>query len=257
MERTFHRPIASVCIMVSILMATCDFGGKASAQTHTGFQDMIYQAYVHNRMGLWESTLQAMEFQYGNRPDDQLLYDILLAQYGLIGYYLGTEQKQAAAALLKKAENYLDKMEKIPGYEAQSSLFKAAFNAFHIGLRPIRSVQLGPPSYGLISRGIELDPDYARGYIERGNLLYYAPAVFGGSKSKALEYYLKAIDMMEASMAYNQRWLYLGTLVSVSNAYAETGDTESAIAILKKALTFEPDFQWVRDELLPGLQKNQ
>ncbi len=254
MERPVNRHL--VQIILPFLVITMLYCSKdVSAQTYSRFNDMIYRAYVDNHMGLWESTLQTMEFQYVNRPDPDLLYDILLAQYGLIGYYLGTDQKQKASVLLRKAESYLEKLEEVPGFEAQSSLFKAAFNAFHIGLRPIRSIQLGPPSYGLINRGIEQDPHYARGYIEKGNLLYYAPAVFGGSKSKALEFYLKAIEMMEANMPYNQRWLYLGTLVSVSNAYRETGDTQSAIAILKKALTFEPDFLWVRDELLPELLK--
>ncbi len=217
----------------------------------TGFQNMIYRAYVYDRMPLWESTLQTMEFEYRQQPDPGLLYDILLAQYGLIGYYLGTEKEEEAKDMLDKADDYLDLLSDNSSYIAEAKLFEAAFYGFRIGLRPWRGVQLGPRSSRLIDEALEINPSYPRGHIEKGNLLYYAPGVFGGSKSKALEHYEKAIDLMEQNMNNNHRWLYLSTLVSLAEAHKETGDLEKGIAILEKALRFEPDFHWVKEEKLP------
>ena len=217
----------------------------------TGFQNMIYRAYVYDRMPLWESTLQTMEFEYRQQPDPGLLYDILLAKYGLIGYYLGTDQENEAEAMLDRANNYLDILSEDRNYRAEAKLFEAAFYGFRIGLRPRRAVRFGPRSSRLIDEALEINPDYPRAHIEKGNVLYYAPSIFGGSKSKAIEHYEKAIELMEDSMANNHRWLYLSTLVSLAEAYKEAGDRETGIAILEKALRFEPDFHWVKEEKLP------
>lgn len=247
-----ERPVYQYLIMLSGLILLLALPLRANqSDGRTGFQNMIYRAYVQDRMPLWENTLQTMEFEYRQQPDPGLLYDILLAQYGLIGYYLGTEKENEAKAMLDKAEDYLDMLSGNSKYIAEAKLFEAAFYGFRIGLRPWRGIQLGPRSSRLIDEALEINPSYPRGHIEKGNLLYYAPGVFGGSKSKAMEHYQQAIGLMETEMNNNHRWLYLSTLVSLAEAHKETGDVEKGIAILEKALSFEPDFHWVKEEKLP------
>ena len=244
------KSLLLVTVLIPMLMIQTSRAGD-----YKNFQDQIYKAYVEDRMSLWRSTLLNMEYEYQNNPDDALLYDILLGHYGLIGYYLGTDHEDKAKKMLEKAEPYLDIMYNRDDYEARAKLFEAAFNGFRIGLRPLRGVSLGPKSATLIDDALEIDPSYPRGYIEKGNHMYYAPSMFGGSKSKAIEHYKKAIDMLEEGMANNHRWLYLNTLTVLAEAYNETGSSEKAIAILEKALTFEPDFHWVKEELLPSMKE--
>ncbi|MFP4065851.1 MAG: hypothetical protein ACLFS0_10165 [Bacteroidales bacterium] len=248
MERTIYQYL----IMLSglILLLTLPLRANKS-NGRTAFQNMIYRAYVHDRMSLWENTLQTMEFEYRQQPCHGLLYDILLARYGLIGYYLGTEKEEQAKAMLDQAEDYLDILSDNRSFIAEAKLFEAAFYGFRIGLQPWRGIQLGPRSSRLIDEALDINPSYPRGHIEKGNLLYYAPGVFGGSKSKAIKHYQQAIELMEANMKNNHRWLYLSTLVSLAEAHKETGDIKKGIAILEKALSFEPDFHWVKEEKLP------
>jgi tetratricopeptide (TPR) repeat protein len=231
-------------------------GQQASPSLKT-YQDAIYEAYVLNRMPQWVSTLQDMEAAYRRQPGTALLYDILLAQYGLIGYYLGTEDNASGGSLLDKAEKNLATLAREPGYKAATRAFEGAFLAFRISLRPIRAVQLGPRSYRRIDEAIEADPDYARAWIEKGNAAFFTPPVFGGSKTEAIDHYTKALQLLEARMPNNHRWLYLSTLVSLANAYEKTGDLPRAIRTLEKALAFEPRFTWVRDEMLPRLRTIQ
>ena len=247
-----ERKICQYLIILSGLILLPSLHTPSSQGSgRTGFQNMIYRAYVYDRMPLWESTLQTMEFEYRQQPKPGLLYDILLAQYGLIGYYLGTDQENKAEALLEKADSYLGILSEERNYTAESKLFEAAFYGFRIGLRPRSGIRLGPRSNRLIDEALQIKPTYPRGHIEKGNLLYYAPGIFGGSKSKAIEHYEKAIELMEQHMENNHRWLYLSTLVSLAEAHKETGDLGKGIAILEKALRFEPDFHWVKEEKLP------
>ncbi len=230
---------------------------KASDSTQASLQDQIYRAYVYGQMPLWEDALASMKSEYNRNPSNLLLYDIMLAKYGLIGYYLGIDENANGRRMMDEAAPYLETLESRLGYAAQAKLFKAAFNAFRIGMRPWLGVRLGPQSERLIDEAIEINPLYPRGWIEKGNMMYYAPAMFGGSKTKAIEHYKHAIELMEADMQNNHRWLYLSTLVSLAQAYEHTGNPGLAIATLEKSLRFEPDFKWVKDELLPELKSKQ
>ncbi len=256
MERSDHKHVKYnlLCLLMVLFAWIAPLGSSVQASGHASFQNLVYRAYVEGRMSLWESTLATMEFEYGRNPGPELLYDILLAQYGLIGYYLGIDDNSTGRALLNKASDNLEILEKAAHYEAEAKLFRAAFNAFRISLRPWLGVRLGPQSQRLINDAIEIKPDYPRGWIEKGNLMYYAPSMFGGSKTKAIEHYSQAIELMEQDMQNNHRWLYLSTLVSLANAYEYTGQQAAAIATLEKALAYEPGFVWVKDELLPELK---
>ncbi len=253
MERTIYRHLI-LTVVLMLIWQTPLWAQDRPCVGHT-CQNLIYRSYVEDRMSLWESTLETMEFEYSLRPDDVLLYDILLAQYGLIGYSLGTDNKSKARSLLNNAEEYLEKLENTPGYEAASRLFQAVFYAYQITLRPWRIVQLGIASERLINEALELKDDYPRGYLEKANMLYFAPVIFGGSKKRSIEYYSQAVSLFEENMQNNHRWLYLSTLVSLANAYESTGDVTAAIATLEKALEFEPGFRWAKNELLPELRE--
>lgn len=256
MERSHHIRIGLLLLFILSGMASWSMpsGGKTGSTT---FQNLVYRAYVTDRMSLWESTLETMEFEYNQSPNPALLYDILLAQYGLTGYYLGTKRKDEARDILNKKEKYLEMLEDVPGYTVPSKLFRASLYAYRISLNPLRSVSLGRPSGRLIDEAIDMDDSYPRGYLEKGHMLFYAPAIFGGSKDRSIEYYRQAVDLFEKDMQNNHRWLYLSTLVSLANAYKETGRHDEAITTLEKALEFEPEFRWVRDELLPLLRNGQ
>ncbi len=256
MERSNHKHISFyiVRMLFALLCWSLSFSVSLPASAQVSFQNLVYRAYVEGRMNLWESTLGTMEFEYSRNPNPDLLYDILLARYGLIGYYLGIDDNSTGRAILNKASENLEVLEQAAQYEAEAMLFRAAFNAFRISLRPWLGVRLGPQSQRLINDAIEIKPEYPRGWVEKGNLMYFAPAMFGGSKPKAIEHYSKAIELMEHDMQNNHRWLYLSTLVSLANAYEYTGQHQKAIATLEKALVYEPGFVWVKDELLPELK---
>lgn len=241
---------------LALLVLACVSVGARGGNTGDlkRYQDAIYKAYVEDHMPLWESTIREMEEDYAAQPADSLLYDILLAQYGLIGYYLGNESKSKGEAMLESAEAYLDQFEETPGFEVQAKLFRAAFHAFRINLRPWRSVQLGIASERLINRALALDAEYPRGHLEKGNMLFYAPAIFGGSKRRSVEHYENAVALFRKHLPNNHRWLYLSTLVALATAYEETDQAEAAMQTLEEALEYEPGFVWVRDELLPELK---
>jgi len=242
-------------ILIVLIVAWQFSSAQGSAALET-WRNQIYDAYVLNNMPQWDRTVRAINVAYGRNPSSELLYDLLLAQYGLIGYYLGNNENSKAEPLLSKAEQLLEELKKNPGFQAEAHAFESAFFGYRIGLRPIRAVVMGPRSSRAAERALQANPRYARAWVEKGNINFFAPAPFG-NKSEAIKDYIKGIELMEARMHPSHRWLYLSTLVSLANAYEKTGDLPRAIQTLEKALRYEPRFKWVKDDMLPKLRAQQ
>ncbi len=243
----------SIFLILSTSCLLLTSQGSASLENWRG---QIYEAYVLNNMPQWDRTVRAMEAAYLRNPSSELLYDLLLTQYGLIGYYLGNKQNGKAEPILSRAEQLLEELRRIPGRQAEAHAFESAFIGYRIGLRPIRAVVLGPRSSRAADRAREANPQYARAWVERGNIMFFAPVPFG-NKGQAIKEYQKAIELMEAGMHPSHRWLYLSTLVSLAGAYEKTGDLPQAIQTLEKALRKEPRFKWVNEEMLPKTRAQQ
>ncbi len=217
-------------------------------------QIQIYQSFVSGNIPLWEATITEMERNFNSNKSSSLLYDLLLARYGFVAFNMEVD-KSKARQHLNKADEELEQLFQYPSHLSNAWSLKGAFYGFRISLRPISAVTLGPRSYSAINEAVEADKNNPVAWMEMGNTRFYTPSTFGGSKQEALEYYQKAVDLFEKNMPANQKWLYLNSLVGLAKSYQYTDNKQMAINTYKKALTFEPEFKWVRDELLPELLK--
>ena len=103
---------------------------------------------------------------------------------------------------------------------------------------------------------MEQDDKNPMGFIQYGNAQFYMPPIFGGSKKEALEYFLKALNLMEQDKSkLANDWNYLSLLALIGRSYEETEQFDKAEFYYNKSLKAEPNFLWVIDELYPQLIK--
>lgn len=85
-------------------------------------------------------------------------------------------------------------------------------------------------------------------------ILYYASPAFGGDKDEVKNYFRKAISLFaKHPKKASQNWLYLSLLTQIGQMQVEQGEYTEA----KKTLKAEPNYKYVRDELLPALEKKR
>lgn len=241
--------ITSLLLILSLLPAAI----AVPSENPAAWRQIMYQAFVNERMDLWLKAMEQMEAEYKKRRDADLLFELAMARYGYTGYSLGTDNKDEARRQISLAEDEIKKLAGIPRYESSSYALQAAFYAYRISISPWRAVFWGQRSMRLIEQAIEAGPGNPQGWIEHGNAMFYAPSAFGGSKEKAVESYSRAVRLMENNLEDTHKWLYLNTLVGLARSYQETGNLAMARLTYMKILEFEPGFKWVRDRLLPGL----
>jgi tetratricopeptide (TPR) repeat protein len=102
---------------------------------------------------------------------------------------------------------------------------------------------------------VELDKENYFGYVQQEILGLYAIS-FGGSKKEALEFYLKAREIIEKKPEnINKNWNYLSLLVVIGQSYYYLNQYASAKSVYDRILELEPGFLYVKDDLYPRLLK--
>jgi tetratricopeptide (TPR) repeat protein len=231
-------------LLLSYILLSCIF---ASAQE----KETIYRSYIYNDMATWKKTIDAMHAEQNKNNEREL--ELLNYEYGYIGWSIGSKRKGEAKIYLDRGLARIERLRKESYRVAVLDAYESAFLGFQIGLANLKAPRLGPRSLDFAKKSVEKDDNNALGYIQLGNIDFFMPPLFGGSKERAIEYYLKAEQLMLADGKGD--WNYLALLVQLAEALEVTGKIDKAGAFYQKALSSEPNFSWVKDELYPAFTK--
>ncbi len=205
-------------------------------------------------MSVWKSIIDQLNNQ-SDKPNE-LRLELLNYQYGYIGWCLGNERKEEALIYLKLAEQNVKLLETKKFDPSLINGYKSALYGFRIALSKFSAPFIGPKSSDCAKLAVKLDSNQPFGYIQMGNVQFHMPPLFGGSKTEAIVYYLKAKDLMDKKEdEIHGDWNYLSLLVTIAQAYESIYDNAKAKLMYEEILKFEPGFTWVRDELFPQLVK--
>ncbi|PXV68205.1 tetratricopeptide repeat protein [Dysgonomonas alginatilytica] len=217
-------------------------------------KEAIYNAFITGNMAEWKTIITDIESRKLTSVSDKL--ELINYYYGYIGYSLGIKNKKEAATYVDKMQAILDELTQSNPNTADVYAYKAALVGFKIGLSPYKAPFIGKSSGENAKKALAIDADNIQGNIEQANVLYYSPSAFGGDKAKAKEYYKKAVSLFENNPTLlKQNWLYLSLLTKIGQIQEEEKDFKSAKQTYDKILTIEPNYSFVKNELLPNLKK--
>jgi hypothetical protein len=225
-----------------------------SAELEASFRSEIYYAYINSKMELWKEVIDSMDAVKGK--SNTLMMELVNYQYGYIGYCIGFNKKEEANIYLDLAIKNIEYLEKEKYNLSLINAYKSALYGFRISLN-----QLFAPVFGLkiiesAKSAVELDNENYFGYVQLGNVEFYMPSALGGSKKAALEYFLKAKELIEKKPEdTGENWNYLNLLIIIGQSYYYLDEYNSAKLVYEKILDLEPGFVYVRNELYPQLLK--
>lgn len=218
--------------------------------------EQVYKAYISGNMKQWQRILT--EAQRNTRPSARQRLERVNFQYGYIAWCIGNQKYNEAREWIPRMEADLEQLEKSRTELSSVYAYKAALYGYRIGINKLQAPFLGPKSRDFAEKSIATDPNNPLGHQQYGNIQFYTPFLFGGSKEKAAIHLLKALQLMEEHKEQLQwNWNYLSLLTSIAELYYDTGDRAKAIAYLKKTLTIEPGYQWVKNEILPLYESHE
>jgi len=242
MERTKYRLILILLLLQGFL------------QIKASFRSEIYYAYVHSRMDIWKNAIDRMDSV--ESKTNELLLELVNYQYGYIGYCIGYKKRDDAKKYLELAERNIEVLEESKFSPSLINAYKCAFYGFRIGLNKLSAPINGLKSIEHARSALALDKENYFAYIQYGNIQFYMPAAFGGSKKEGIEYFLKAKEILEKNpVDLTENWNYLSLLLIIGQSHTYIDDLNSAKNVYENILRLEPDFLYVKNELYPRLLK--
>lgn len=242
-----ERPKCFFCVIIFFL------SGFVSVYGQNNHKKEIYQAYINGNMSDWQNTIEDMERKELSESET---FELLSYYYGYIGYLIGNKNSKLANSYIKKGETLIDGILKKNPSNATANAYKGSFTSFKIALKKMKAVTLGPKSMEYINKAYKLDSKNVQALADKGNMLYYAPGMFGGDKKEAIRYFEKAIKTIESNNDITDNWFYLNLLTLLAQYYNEMDRKQDALSTYEKILRIEPNFKWVRDELYPNQLKS-
>lgn len=193
-------------------------------------------------------------------PDDPYL----LHYYGYILYRTagrhGCDEAAEPGCVWKLLERAEDALEASLAAKpmAETHALQASVYGLMIGEKHELGSLLGQRIDGIYARALSLDPKNPRVWLLKGIGDFYTPAAFGGGAEAALRSLERAAAAFETDdpTPPEPRWGRVDVHVWLGQVHASLGDTEKAREAYQRALALEPRHSWVRDELLPGLDRS-
>jgi len=112
-------------------------------------------------------------------------YYVAYCQASLINF---EKDESKWEALCDKGDQYIARADSLNPNNSEISVVKAMLASNRIRLSPMMNgMKYGPISNKELEKAVTQDPENPRAYLEQGLGKFYTPAMFGGSKEKALE----------------------------------------------------------------------
>ena len=222
----------------------------AQGQSTNDYSQRLYNSYVKDQLHLWEGIIEEMNQEYMVTQDKSLLYDLCFTWYGYIGYLMDKEEDKAAKKGVREAEEKVKELEEVLNSRHDVLALHGAILGYRIVLSKFSAIYLGPRTMKYIKTAFESADTCFNCNVEMGNRFFYVPKAFGGSKTEAVQYYEKAVELLESSALKTERnWIYINTVLMLANAYKETGQNDRACLLYEQILEYEPGADWIRDRL--------
>lgn len=212
----------------------------------------LTDAYMRQDMTVWDSYLHAYSFNSLSQKE-KLRY--LSYEYGYVATAIEIKAADAKQHLTD-FEAHIDAMEKVIP-QAQLLCYRSSAAAYHALYNKVLFVTKGAESYSLVKKAYETDSLNPGVLTLKGNVDFYAPKTLGGNKQRGMSCFFKARRIYEQQNLTHCNWNYLSCCLCIIQGYQKLGQYDKAINECKALLKKEPNYVYVRETLLPEIEKQK
>ncbi len=232
---------------------------QTSSELISEAKKIIYQGDIHFDEGLYLKGRGLFERVLSSEPENFLAkYYLAYTDYKLSIYFMSKKEQIQFDRFVKSGIETCKELLSKNNEDAETKALLGGIYGIQIANEPNLGQVIGPQSNALLFEAVELAPDNPRVLVLAGINKLNTPEFFGGSKTKALEYFKKAVNLFENSGAVNSdgiEWGHLYALGWLGKTFLKMKDYDSAYRTFNKALSIEPEYSWIKYNLLPKVKE--
>ncbi len=208
----------------------------------------LYKAYLTTDLTLWQKYIEDTAWEKLSSYEKERMLNY---QYGFVANSLSGNKKEAQAHL----DLFKNRIEEMQSNLSPSALacYRSAAAAYQVKLGSWRVLRLALQSLDDAALAVQLDSINPLALTLKGNVDMYCPKTFGGDKTRALQYFLRAEKRYRDLDRTANNWNYRAIQLCIAQCYEKIGKKEEAIAKCQEILQEEPNFEYIRDAYLPRL----
>ena len=185
------------------------------------------------------------------------VYYLAYAEYRLLTQSFSKKDDAMFDRMIDGAVEHCEKAIELGNGWCEPKAVLSALYGYKIAKNWMSAITLGPKSNSLVEEAMEKEPDNPRVLLIRGTSYFNKPGMFGGSVDKAQEDFARSVRSFEVqkdSSLLEPSWGYTDALTWLGKAYEAKEMNDKALETYKKVLTVNPNFGWVKYNLLPNLE---
>lgn len=246
-------------VLIGVLPSLCTAADHKIKDQINENRELIQQAVNHYNQQMLLSARETFKQMEGDANFRPLIYYYV----GYSDYRLATlfykKQDDKKSVYVDEAIRYLKKAVKgNPDFIDARALLGACYGMKISG--PFSAIKYGPKSNAALTEFPVREISNPRVFLLQGISDYFKPALFGGSPDKALDKMKKSAHLFNQKShqdAFSIRWGHEEAYAWMGKIYMEQKDFHKARTAYAKALSINPDYDWVKRNLIPELNKLQ
>ncbi|MBT1700672.1 tetratricopeptide repeat protein [Fulvivirgaceae bacterium PWU4] len=247
-------------IIISLLVCLTGYFPQTE---NAGPDAETYSAYLGSRdvettKARWKKIVADRKVRSEAAPENtKLLYELTLAQFGLLTATQRDRDEDLFDDYVEETEANLETLIDRNKNSGEPRALLAALYGMRMSYSPMKGMFLGAKSESLMDQALKRSPASPLVWKLHANAKFFTPETWGGDLKEAITAYEKAVALYESAPDKGKdNWFYIDTLAFLGKAYEKNNQNAKAIEVYKKALSAEPDYQWVKSVLLPRVMKS-
>jgi len=242
--------------LIAIVLLTSLILGQDSEDYIIQGKQKIEAAY-----SAWDKAAMLEARAQFERPEESWLtnYYIAYCDYRLISYEFGQNDKQSAKQFINDAILRLNRCLDAKPDCADAYALLASIYGNKIALNPWLGIWYGPKAGKLMEQAFATDPNNPRVHLLNGISTLYTPERWGGGTDAAEKSLKKAAEIFKAENISKilPDWGHCETYAWLGMVALARQDTVQARQYYNEALVIDPDYGWVKYQLLPQIEKRK
>ncbi len=213
---------------------------------HAQTDALSLRAYLGGSTTMWQRKIDQTEQDSFNQA---------MAQYGFLNATMAGKDEEAFDKYYEPTLDLLDELIEANVEVASCKAVKSSVYGLAMAYASWKGMYLGPKSSGLVEEAYADEPNNPLVVKLYASSKLYTPEMFGGDPKEALVEFKRSVQLFEEAGDTTNNWLYMDALAHLGITYGKVGQHQEAIEVYAKALSLEPEFNWVKYSLKPSAEK--
>lgn len=253
--KTINLKYLMISVLTGLILCNLTFG---QTEIEKQIKDLVYKGSISfQNQPIIEASAICERILSDDENNKTIQYYLAYTQYLKLKNSLAMQDKTTFDKYYDETVESINKLKDDDHFGTEAKILLANTLMNKIALYREEAPMLASKIYELLGEAEQTEPENPRIFLLKGMMLFHMPEMMGGGLKNSLPVLEKTKVLYESTKEVKTiDWGYLDALAWLGQNYSGLGQIDKAKETYKKVLETEPEFVWVKNVLLPAVEKS-